>query len=93
VRWSDVKPEDRERVKVLSERRLSREEWTAYVNQPVTPDEREAMEGLLDWFVRRYPTPAGRLRYARLAYRRWSTRPLDPILSPRTGRGGADRAG
>ena len=64
--------EDRERVKALSERRLTLEEWNAYVNQPVTTEEREGIENLLNWFARRYPTPAARLRYARRAYQRWN---------------------
>jgi hypothetical protein len=72
VRWSDVRPEDIERVKALAARRLTREEWDAYVGQPVTVEEQDQIRGLLAWFARRYPTPADRLRYARRAYRRWS---------------------
>ncbi|HEY0871514.1 MAG TPA: hypothetical protein VGD55_14040, partial [Acidothermaceae bacterium] len=68
MRWSDVRRADIERVKALSERRLTPEEWDAYVNQPVTEDEERDMRELLSWFSRRYPTPADRLRYARRAY-------------------------
>ena len=74
MRWADVGPEDIARVKALSERQLTPEEWTAYVNQPVTADEERDMRELLAWFARRYPTSADRLRYARRAYQRWSRR-------------------
>ena len=72
LRWSDVRAEDVEHVRALAERRLSRDEWEAYVGQPPTDEEREETSALLDWFLRRYPTPADRLRYARRAYRRWT---------------------
>jgi hypothetical protein len=71
VRRSDVRPEDIARVEALSQRRLSLEEWSAYVDQPVSPQEQEETERLLAWFARRYPTPGARLAYARRAYRRW----------------------
>lgn len=71
MRWSDVTPEDLYRVSEMGERRLTAAEWQAYVGQPVTAEERQGIEGLLDWFARRYPTPQERLRYARGAYRRW----------------------
>jgi hypothetical protein len=74
VRWSDVRSEDVERVKALNERRLTPEEWDAYVNQPMTADEEQQIRELLAWFARRYPTPAERLRYARRAYARWTGR-------------------
>ena len=47
MRWADVRPDDVERVKTLSERRLTAEEWDAYVNQPVTPDEERQLGELL----------------------------------------------
>ena len=71
MRWSDVEPEDVARVRALAERKLSPEEWAAYVSQPMTPDEQQETDGLLAWFATRYPTPLERLRYARRAYRRW----------------------
>ncbi|MES1164534.1 MAG: hypothetical protein ABUR63_02150 [Verrucomicrobiota bacterium] len=74
MRWSEIRPADVERVKALSERRLTPEEWDAYVNQPVTAEEEREMRELLSWFSRRYPTPADRLRYARRAYQRWARR-------------------
>lgn len=74
VRWSELRPEDIGRVQALSERRLTPEEWHAYVDQPMTPDEEQQAGELLAWFARRYPTPAERLRYARRAYARWRSR-------------------
>jgi hypothetical protein len=67
-----VGPEDIARVRALADRQLTTEEWQAYVNQPMTADEREEIDALLEWFARRYPTPAARLAYARRAYRRWT---------------------
>lgn len=58
-------------VRTLAERRLSPEEFEAYVNAPLSNDERAAQDELVAWFLRRYPTPADRLRYARAAHRRW----------------------
>ena len=52
------------------ERTLSREEFDAYVNAPMSDDERETMKELIDWFRRRYPTPEERLAYVRRAYNR-----------------------
>ena len=37
-----------------------------------TPSEEyEEIRSLIEWFKRRYPTPAARLGYARRATRRW----------------------
>ena len=69
--WSDIGRDDIARVEAISERRLTPEEWSAYVNQPMSPEEQSEIDGLIAWFTRRYPTPAARLRYARRAYRRW----------------------
>jgi hypothetical protein len=59
-------------LRAFAERRLSREEFEAYVRAPVTDFEREQRQELIDWFRRRYPTPAERLAYVRRAYRRWA---------------------
>jgi hypothetical protein len=72
LRWSQVTPEDRARVRAEAERQLSSDEWRAYVSQPMDAEERAQVGALLDWFARRYPTPADRLRYARRAFRRWA---------------------
>jgi hypothetical protein len=74
MRWSEVQPEDIQRVRELANRKLTLEEWNAYVNQPPTADEQREIDELLAWFARRYPTPAERLRYARRAYERWAKR-------------------
>jgi hypothetical protein len=47
-------------------RQLSREEFEAWVND-FSDEEREEMRSLRRWFMRRYPTPAARLAYARRA--------------------------
>ena len=59
-------------LRVLAERRLSHEELEAYVRAPMSDDERAEILAGIDWFCRRYPTPAERLAYARRAYARWS---------------------
>jgi hypothetical protein len=59
------------RVRELSERRLPPEEFDAWVRAPLSDEERENSASLIRWFLRRYPTPIERLRYAREAYVRW----------------------
>ena len=59
------------RVAELSERRLTPEEFNAYVNAPMSQAELEGIRESIDWFCRRYPTVLERLAYARRAYRRW----------------------
>lgn len=56
----------------LAERRLSPEEFAAALAIPLGEDEREESISLIDWFCRRYPTPAERLAYVRRAHRRWT---------------------
>ena len=56
-------------VRQHAERRLSAEEFEAWVRAPMADDERRAMSDLIDWFMRRYPTPAARLAQARASYR------------------------
>jgi hypothetical protein len=62
-------PETLERVRAEAERRLSAEEFNAYVNAPMSDAEREEILGLIAWFCRRYPTPLARLEAARRAWR------------------------
>lgn len=52
-------------------RRLTRDEARAYVDQPITAEEREGVLDLVRWFTTRYRTPAERLAYVRLASARW----------------------
>lgn len=52
-----------------AERQLSVEEFNAWVNAPMTDDERDEIDSLIEWFTRRYPTPEARLEYARRAAR------------------------
>jgi hypothetical protein len=63
------------RIRALSERALSPEEFRAGLAVPLSATEEEEARDLIRWFRRRYPTPAARLAYARRAYRRWATAP------------------
>ncbi len=47
------------------ERPLSPEEYRARSSRPVSAAELEEMWSLIDWFIRRYPSPLERLAYAR----------------------------
>lgn len=62
------------RVRQMAERSLSKEEFDAYVDAPMSEDERNEIHSLIDWFTRRYPTPLDRLRAARRFYRRAKSR-------------------
>lgn len=66
-----IRPSDEgtERLRAFAERRLTREEFEAYVGAPISDAERAATLELVDWFCRRYPTPAARPAYVRRAYR------------------------
>jgi hypothetical protein len=64
----------KEAIRAASERVLSAEEAAAYLDAPVTPEERAEGLALIAWFRRRYPTPGERLAYVRRAYRRWTAR-------------------
>jgi hypothetical protein len=57
-------------VRAASERAVTLEEARAWA-APVSAEERERVLELVEWFTRRYPTPAARLAYVRAAYRRW----------------------
>ena len=56
----------------FAERILAADAFDAYVNAPVSEDEREEALRLIRWFSKRYQTPAPRLAYVRRAYVRWS---------------------
>lgn len=56
----------------FAERILPADAFDAYVNAPVSEDEREDALRLIRWFSKRYRTPAQRLAYVRRAYARWS---------------------
>ena len=71
-------------IRALSERRLSAEEFEAYVSAPMSEEERAEILSQIDWFMRRYPTPGERLVAARKAYAQWAR-------SMPGGRGGASR--
>ena len=54
-----------QRVEELAQRRLSADEFRAWADGEIAPDEMAEMISLIRWFLRRYPTPADRLRSAR----------------------------
>ena len=60
--------EDVERIREDSERKLSPEEFEAYVSAPMSDAEREEILALVSWFTRRYPTVGERLAYARQVF-------------------------
>jgi hypothetical protein len=61
-------PEALAEIRRISERRLTAEEFDAYVRAPMSDREREDFFALVDWFCARYPTPAARLAQARRWY-------------------------
>ena len=69
----------RARLEREATRTLTAAEAAGYLNAPVTDAERAEVLALVDWFRRRYPTPADRLAYARRASARWRrTRTVEP---------------
>jgi hypothetical protein len=70
-RYPGLSDADIAAVRELAERQLTREEFTAYVSAPCSPEERAEHDEMIAWFTRRYPTPAQRLAWARRAWRRW----------------------
>jgi hypothetical protein len=61
-------PDVVDELRRLAERRLTAEELEAYVGAPMSERERQEIGDLIDWFMRRYPTPAARLAQARSSY-------------------------
>jgi hypothetical protein len=62
---SPASPEERAALRAIVERRLTAEEFNAYVNAPMSDDEREAILENIAWFRRRYPTAAERFAWRR----------------------------
>lgn len=71
TRFVPPTPEQLEAVRAYAERRLSPEEFRAWVEAPVSDAEREDAFALIDWFRRRYPQPIDRLRASRRCYTQW----------------------
>jgi len=69
-------------LRALAERELSAEEFAAALAVPISSEERAAVLELVEWFGRRYPTPAERLAYVRRAYRRWTRAVPSRAASP-----------
>jgi hypothetical protein len=64
-------PEAVRRARAFAERTLTPEEARAWLDAPMSDAERAEIRALHEWFIRRYPTPAERLAYARRASIRW----------------------
>jgi hypothetical protein len=58
-------------VRALVDRVLPPEEFHRLLTVPLTDAEREDTRALVEWFTRRYPTPADRFAYLRRARTRW----------------------
>lgn len=71
---SGLSDDVRARLRAMSERRLSAEEFARAEAVPISDDEHEETLALVRWFTRRYPTPADRLAYVRAATARWRPR-------------------
>jgi hypothetical protein len=65
-------PEVLAAIRALTQRLLSKEEYEALAAVPISDDERAEKLALIEWFTRRYPTPAARLAYIRRAYASWT---------------------
>jgi hypothetical protein len=64
-------PDLADAIDALVERRLSPEEFAAIERAPMSDAERAGILENVEWFTRRYPTPAARLAYVRRAHARW----------------------
>ena len=58
-------------LELFHDRVLGPAEARAYLDAPISQAERDEVLALVNWFKRRYPTPAERLAYVRRAYARW----------------------
>ena len=68
-----------DRVRALTERRVSPAELRHTLERPLSEDEREEVLSLARWFRRRYASGTERLAYVRQAYTRWRrTQALKP---------------
>jgi len=63
------------RLRAWSERRLTADEVRAWLDVPVSDEERAETLALIRWFRRRYPAGADRLAYVRRAQARWRRPP------------------
>lgn len=79
-----IAPENVAKVRAFAERRLSAEEFNAWISAPWDESDLEDTRALIAWHIRRYPKPIDRLRHARLAYARWAKTmpPSEPIVAP-----------
>jgi hypothetical protein len=67
----------------LIDRRVTVEELRDALERPVDAREREEIVSLVQWFTRRYPSPAQRLAYVRRAYARWRSHVGGHVQAPR----------
>jgi hypothetical protein len=57
--------EERAEIAAYEDRALPQAEFDARAAAPMTDWEREDVDGLIDWFTRRYPTAGERMRAIR----------------------------
>lgn len=67
----ELSPEHRAELEAWENRVLTAEEFEARVRTPMSEREREDFEGLVTWFVRRYPTAGERLAHQRSLLQQW----------------------
>jgi hypothetical protein len=68
TRFVPPPPEVVAEMRQVAERPLGADEFNALINAPMSEFEREEIESLIAWFMRRYPTPAARLACQQRAY-------------------------
>jgi hypothetical protein len=71
-------PEVVAKIHAFAERRLSLEEFEAWVSAPWSAEDLEEARSLIAWHMRRYPRPIERLRHAREVYARWARTMPEP---------------
>ncbi len=58
-----------EQLAAVAERTMTVEDFNAYVDAPISKEEREELHSLIAWFERRYPDARSRLEANRRAWR------------------------
>ena len=67
----EIRPGAAAAARALANRRLTPDEFAAARARSWTPEEEAEAREQIAWFLRRYPTGAGRLAKARRSYEQW----------------------
>ena len=67
----ELAAEQQAELEAWENRVLTAEEFEARVQVPMSEHEREDFEGLVTWFMRRYPTTGERLAHQRSLLQQW----------------------